>query len=68
VYTWDHKSSAAFWAGMKVLVLFLSRIEVSRSAVLSDATNSESTGDIDDAIWMFWMQRLTLLLLLGNQF
>jgi hypothetical protein len=22
VYTWDHKSSGAFWAGMKVLVLF----------------------------------------------
>lgn len=22
VYTWDHKSSAAFWAGMKVYVLF----------------------------------------------
>jgi hypothetical protein len=21
VYTWDHKSSGAFWAGMKVLVL-----------------------------------------------
>ena len=23
VYTWDHKSSGAFWAGMKVLVLLI---------------------------------------------
>lgn len=23
VYTWDHKSSSAFWAGMKVYVLSL---------------------------------------------
>lgn len=61
MYTWDHKSSGAFWAGMKVLVLMLFFFRRGKPYIGSGQQDSgvKACGIIGRVLWKYLADTIT---------